>query len=237
MNPCIKITLILIALLLNMSCSTQHSQQKTIEYQAKPKEIENKILSPHKKNAKIVNGRREGSWLWLDADGNRYLEAEYAQNEAHGKWTYYYKNGQQKRIEFYKRGKPSGTWKYFSEKGELQMEILHLREMPMREHIFYYPEGRIAYRQKYLKTDIYRLDGYSAEYYPNGRLRFETHFEQGEIAGYQRWYYPNGQLMMEGYQKDGRHLGIWTKYNPNGEIKDRTIAPDPHWVYQHIPLE
>jgi antitoxin component YwqK of YwqJK toxin-antitoxin module len=237
MNRPIKTLALISLILLLSSCAVNRPATSPIDSIIKPKAIEDKFLAPDRTNAQTVKGLREGVWTWLDKDGKVYLKAAYAKGQAHGCWNYYHPNGNLKRQEYYQNGKAAGTWKYFSEQGVLQMEMIHYRLQAMREHLFYYPSGRIAYRQKYVKTDIYRLDGYSAEYYPNGRLRFETHFEEGQIAGFQRWYYPNGQLMMEGFQKNGLHLGLWTKYAPNGEIIAQTVAPDAHWVYQHIPLE
>ncbi|HDR05606.1 MAG TPA: hypothetical protein ENN84_10250 [Candidatus Marinimicrobia bacterium] len=233
----IVVTIAVTLVLLGFSCSTQSSCPSNFKQILKPGCIDDKSILSQNPEAKMIDDLREGLWLWNYPDGTRYLEAEYSHGQPHGYWKYYSENGKLQRQEYYYQGKAAGLWQYYTSTGALQMEILHYQQNSTREHIYYFPGGDIAYRQKFVKTDIYRLDGYSAEYYKHGQLRFETYFENGEIAGYQRWYYPNGQLMMEGFQKNGQHLGVWTKYDVNGIVQEQTIAPDPHWVYQHIPLE
>lgn len=61
-------------------------------------------------------------------------------------------------------------------------------------------------------------DGAFVDHYPNGVIKEEGYYKNGEKAGQWRFYWKDGQKKVEGgYLKDEPH-GEWTFYDENGRV-------------------
>jgi len=56
------------------------------------------------------NGKKSGSWVHYDKNGDRDEEIEYADGKRHGRATYWYPFGNKKEEGQYRYGKREGTW-------------------------------------------------------------------------------------------------------------------------------
>ena len=72
-------------------------------------------------NAKgrVVNGFRDGTFSFYDANGNKTGETQFTRGNYDGKRVEYFANGQVRREEFYVKGNREGTFKTFSQDGKL----------------------------------------------------------------------------------------------------------------------
>lgn len=58
---------------------------------------------------------------------------------------------------------------------------------------------------------------FTEERYPNGELKFEGNYKDGQANGYGRSYYSSGQLQYKGMWANGVYHGEGTLYNKDGE--------------------
>ena len=57
------------------------------------------------------------------------------------------------------------------------------------------------------------------EYYPNGKIKEEGTYKDGEKDEKWTYWHENGQKKSEGTYKDGETDGLWTKWHENGQKK------------------
>ncbi|MFH0984410.1 MAG: toxin-antitoxin system YwqK family antitoxin [Candidatus Omnitrophota bacterium] len=62
-------------------------------------------------------------------------------------------------------------------------------------------------------------DGPYREYYPNGQLKNEEFYRDGQLDGPSRWYYKSGRLKGETFYKDGTLHGVFKDYHENGQVR------------------
>ena len=55
------------------------------------------------------------------------------------------------------------------------------------------------------------------EYWENGKLRLERHYQDGKLEGLSTYFYENGIKMLEVHYKDGKKEGLQTHWYTNGE--------------------
>lgn len=59
---------------------------------------------------------------------------------------------------------------------------------------------------------------FTEKYYPDGILKFEGNYQNGQANGYGKFYYKTGRLQYEGMWANGKYNGKGTLYDENGEI-------------------
>lgn len=59
------------------------------------------------------------------------------------------------------------------------------------------------------------------EYYPNGQLKEETNWKDGEREGPYKEYYESGELREEVSAKDGKPEGIYKRYYKTGQERKK----------------
>jgi len=72
-----------------------------------------------KKQGEIINGKREGKWLWYDSEGILERKDNYKDGKYDGKQYWYDENGELLLTEVFKEGKIQFQELYFYEEGKL----------------------------------------------------------------------------------------------------------------------
>jgi len=68
-----------------------------------------------------------------------------------------------------------------------------------------------------------KKDGPWVAYHPNGQLRAQGTYKDGELDGPFVSYFENGQLEKQGNYKDGKEEGLWVYYFENGQLRSEGI--------------
>ena len=68
-----------------------------------------------------------------------------------------------------------------------------------------------AFSQSEVKTD----------YWENGEILSQVHYNDGIREGSCRYYYKNGIMMTEGFYLNGKMSGYWHSFHPNGNIESK----------------
>ncbi len=135
-----------------------------------------------KNKFEYFNDKKNGCAVIYDSLENIKEEFFYIDNVLQNEKIEYYPSGKIKSITNYVDGKASGTALEFSESGNIISEIV-------------YDDGFLK-----SKKEINRLDesgkktGYWREYFPNGSLKSETNYKNGEVVGLQKIYDKKGRL-------------------------------------------
>ena len=59
------------------------------------------------------------------------------------------------------------------------------------------------------------------EYWDNGEILSQVHYNDGIREGSCRYYYKNGIMMTEGFYLNGKMSGYWHSFHPNGNIESK----------------
>ena len=59
------------------------------------------------------------------------------------------------------------------------------------------------------------------EYWDNGEILSQVHYNDGIREGSCRYYYKNGIIMTEGFYLNGKMSGYWHSFHPNGNIESK----------------
>jgi len=59
------------------------------------------------------------------------------------------------------------------------------------------------------------------EYWENGEILSQVHYNDGIREGSCRYYYKNGIMMTEGFYLNGKMSGYWHSFHPNGNIESK----------------
>ncbi len=113
-----------------------------------------------------LNGKRDGSWVIYNPNGNIKSIESYRNGQKHGVAVYTDAQGNIGRKEQYASGVLSGDYKLYDNRKVTEEG--------------YYEEGK--------------LNGMLKKYYPNGAIMQETPYVKGELHGIARWYKENGDL-------------------------------------------
>lgn len=130
-----------------------------------------------------------------------------------------------------------GELKKFKDK--VLCEKLNYRDDMLDGECIYY-EGETLIAKKNYKRN--RLDGKIVEYYPNGNIKTEsfyvegnqegesknfsqegvllsvTNYKKGKLNGEKRKYFPSGELEMIGYYENNNMVGTWKWFDTLGNV-------------------
>ncbi|MCB0807453.1 MAG: toxin-antitoxin system YwqK family antitoxin [Bacteroidales bacterium] len=116
----------------------------------------------------------------------------------------YYPNGKVKTVASYKDETPEGIRREYSPEGDVVAGYIFKNGTMIGEGII---------------NDEGIKDGPWKEYYPNGAIKSEGTYNNGNRTGQWKFYHPNGQLEQIGsYNKNGKEDGQWTWYYATGDL-------------------
>ena len=68
-------------------------------------------------HGQIVEGLREGSWIFFDDNGQRLSEGTFKNGREHGPWVFFHPNGQMASTGGFANGVRDGHWTFFNPDG------------------------------------------------------------------------------------------------------------------------
>lgn len=194
-----------------------------------------------KKNGKWIfniNGREPKTGFYIDDKKN----GEWVKHEKNLSITSIYKNdtlmkeisvidstNKPYREYIYENGK-SVTRKYWEKSGLLMYEIIILPQSNKQVCRNYYENGKLESVENskfddksynWLNGQFYLVGknhGLVAEYYPNGKPKFEKIYVNGEENGLSKFYHENGLIDEIGNYKNGLMHGTWKEFYENGKL-------------------
>lgn len=178
-------------------------------------------------------GLQHGKWMWYHENGQVASEGLYLADERDSVWTWYNTDGSVTLKANYLNDERHGLAQYFAPDGTLILEkryaegdIVAYRALgkdgvmgswvaatPDMAIVAYYASGIKAY-EEFFKNGL--LEGFSREYYADGRLLSEYNYHQGEKNGPFLVNHPNGKVWQKGTYDAGSMQGIVEFFNPDG---------------------
>jgi antitoxin component YwqK of YwqJK toxin-antitoxin module len=90
---------------------------------------------------KVINGKREGPWVWYHGDGQLYANGQFESEQVVGYWVHYHENGNKWMDGHYKNGEKDGTWYYRYENGNLSRTGSYKNGEEVGEWLYFDTEG------------------------------------------------------------------------------------------------
>jgi len=85
---------------------------------------------------------------------------------------------------------------------------------------YYYPNGRLKAEISYFNG---QKDGMEKIFYPDGKLRSETNYRYGRKDGMEKIFYPDGKLRSETNYLNGRKDGMEKTFYSDGRLRSEMI--------------
>jgi antitoxin component YwqK of YwqJK toxin-antitoxin module len=155
-----------------------------------------------------------------------------------GHWIKKYPGGRIQYEAYFKDNHPAGELKRYSENGNIKSVMNFSPDGREAVATFYYPDGRIASKGKYINQqregewqffaqdssyliseDTYvknRRNGPSLKYYPDGKIAEEVNFVNDLKNGEWIQYYQNGHKWIQSAYQNGRLNGKFEVWFENG---------------------
>ncbi len=140
---------------------------------------------------KLIDGKSEGKYKYLDKNGKLIGELNFSNNELEGLQKYYNEDGNLIEEKTFKNGQLDGPKKT------------------------YYSNGAISLIENYKENT---LDGISTSYYPNGGKQCEVNFINGERDGKFVCFFENGIQKMNIEYTNGKRNGSYKTQNELGDL-------------------
>lgn len=142
---------------------------------------------------KVIDGKYEGKFKYLNKNGNVVGELNFKNNELDGFQKYYNNEGKISEEKTFKNGKLHGT------------------------RTAYYENGNVSVIENYQEGI---LEGISTSFYPNGGKNCEVNFTNGERNGKYKCYFENGVQKSEIDYLNGKINGSFKNYNELGNLTE-----------------
>ena len=159
------------------------------------------------------NNRRSGTWSFYFENGGLEQKGPYERGRYHGSWIWYYPNGNIWREESYFNGRQDGVYTEYDHAGIILTRGDYIQGEKDGEWL--YQVGDHEERGKYV---IGLREGDWKYYYPNGELKYEGSYFQGNPNKRHKYYYPGGILKEEQYYEIGIRQKNWKKYDELGNL-------------------
>ena len=182
-------------------------------------------------------GRRSGPWKDLYTDGKVRATGTYLNNQKSGDWTYFFRSGGIEQKGKFERGRYRGSWTWYYPNGNPWREESYFNGREDGVFVEYDQEGNILTKGDYISGEkegewIYRVgdhqekgsyviglrEGIWRHYYPDGTLKYEGYYTQGNPDRRHKYYYPDGTLKEEQYYSMGIRERSWKKYDTEGNL-------------------
>ena len=198
--------------------------RKTSYHNNKPdgEYIETWLNSNVKTEATYKDSLLVGSYKTWYANGKPEWEGNYEAGTQTGKWTSYYGDGTKKAEGTVdKTGNPTGTYTEYNHSGEIKTIISGYRESKADSiQTFFFPDGQVQANFKMHNGDIVHLDCYDTL----GKQLYSADEKEGKLN--YKFFYPNGQLKLEGSYLNGNRDGIWKWYDALGKVESEESWED-----------
>ncbi len=184
-----------------------------------------------------TNGQKDGYYKSYHSNGKLESEGWYKDDMVQGPWLYYDELGNLTTINYFFNSDLDGYKEEFAANGKKEFETRYHRGW-IEEMNQYDTAGNLAY-QLHMQKGSGKYNGF----YPNGKLKFDGNYVQGDFDGpyklyffdgsphsvqyyrkgepdstYKSYFY-GGQLNIEGQYKLGKKSGTWKYYNIKGMLR------------------
>jgi antitoxin component YwqK of YwqJK toxin-antitoxin module len=182
-------------------------------------------------------GRRKGSWTDFYPTGEVRAKGDYNDNQQSGTWTFYYLSGAIEQKGRFERGRYQGLWMWYYPNGNTWREESYFNGREDGLFVEYGPDGSVLTQGDYISGErdgewIYHVgdhqergsyviglrEGIWKYYYPDGGIKYEGFYSQGNPDKRHKYYYPSGILMEEQYYEMGIREKNWKKYDDQGNL-------------------
>lgn len=175
------------------------------------------------------NYKKEGLWTqYYTATGKKQGEGTYKNDKQDGRWVFYHKNGQKFSEGNFEDGQRTGQWVQHYDSGEREAEFgyrvttKYYPEFKMSEKIgvlngsktSYYKDQKVKSEEKYVDG---KKTGIMHEYFPDGKPKEMSEFENDLHHGRSNTWWSNGKLKSKGYYRNGKKTGQWHYVHDNGQ--------------------
>lgn len=135
----------------------------------------------------------------------------------HGLFHSYYPSGRVKSKAHYKDGIRVGQVTHFHEDGRMQ-GIDHYEDLGGGRSVrtTFFDSSQVVKVRVHLANGI--ADGLTQMYYPNGKLKSETLYQDGFREGLSKQYYEDGKVRSLAFYKADRQDSLFRSYYPNGQL-------------------
>lgn len=184
-----------------------------------------------------VAGKRQGLWTSLHENGKPKDSTTYSDNEVTGPFSEYFDNGNISRKGNYSKKKLDGLLYDYASDGKLYSMTLfdngRLREITYynkagavisstntrgdRNLIVSYSPNGYKYAEGYYNKEGYRNGSYTT-FYPNGKVREQSTYTEGELDGLSTERLFTGQPWKELTFKKGKQDGYYKSYFTSGKL-------------------
>ncbi len=135
----------------------------------------------------------------------------------HGLFHSYYPSGRVKSKAFYQNGVRVGQVTHFHEDGRVQ-GIDHYEDLGGGRSVrtTFFDSSKVVKVRVHLHNGV--AHGLTQLYYPNGKLKSETMYEEGFRQGPSKQYYEDGKVRSLSFYKADRQDSLFRSYYPSGQL-------------------
>lgn len=160
------------------------------------------------------NNEKIGKWFFYFKNAQIEQTGSYTNGKLSGSWKWYYKNGNLRKEEFYIYGLPDGESIEYCDTGKIIAKGNYIQGQ--KEGRWIYHVGDQTQTGNYVMG--FKNGVWKSYYNNNNSLAFEGNYLQGNPDGKHMNYYPNGQIKEEKYYNEGEKTKSWAKYNNKGQL-------------------
>lgn len=150
--------------------------------------------------------------------GKLHKEFTFKDGLANGPFKVFYESGKIKREGVLKDNKFDGESIWYYENGEIEIKELYSKGISIGKVEEYYPSGILKF--EYFNNQSGKIEGSFILYYPDGKLKKEVEFKNGEENGRYKSFHPNGQLSLDAVKKNDSTTTYYKSYDENGILEE-----------------
>jgi len=171
-----------------------------------------------KSQGNLVNGLKEGEWLFFYPDGKIMAKEMYKEDELSGKSNSYFPDGKLSSTENWVEDLQEDSAFYYHNNGTLNRKGIYEKGVYQGLWLTFFENGKLS-------QTVYYVDGLpegpSKNWYESGLIQEEGFYENGKKHGQFVFYVekkgsPIG--LISNYKKD-KEVGVWIYFNKRGNIE------------------
>ena len=159
-------------------------------------------------------GIKTGNWTYYYPNGKIQQKGSYTSGKLTGSWEWYYETGELLREEYYIYGSLDGESVEYSVLGEIISKGNYIEGYKEGDWIFVVGDQKNL--GKYVMGE--KNGTWKSFYIEENSKSFVGDYLQGNPEGKHIYYYPNGKIKEERYYSEGQKVKAWSKYDNDGEL-------------------
>ncbi|HEX3871224.1 MAG TPA: hypothetical protein VHV77_12350 [Pirellulales bacterium] len=198
------------------------------------------FTAPFESKATFEDGRLNGPWTIVDAQGHTVAIWNYENGERHGRSVWFFPEGCKWRDANYVHGELDGEFfEWASDSSLVSRDVYHAGYREETRIEWYSPSvpkieaHYLAANERTRTNDDWwegirstellntnskdQRHGTWTSYYPNGQKAMQGEFRNDRAIGTFIWWHPNGLRAIEGQYVDGKQDGRWSWWYAGGK--------------------